>query len=492
MDDGYSGTTFTRPDWQRLIGMVDEGRVGTLIVKDLSRLGRDYLKVGYYTEIAFPEADVRFIAINNGVDSASQTESDFTPFLNIMNEFYAKDTSKKIRAVFKAKGQAGKPLCTNPPYGYLKDPEDNMHWIVDEEAAKVVQTIFDLCMKGYGPSQIAQELHERQIPVPTAHLQSIGVKTPGKVPDDIYAWSPRSVADILDKQEYLGHTVNFKTHKKSFKIKKKINNDPSEWAVFENTHEAIIEQGVFDAVKRIRDGRRRVDRLGAMPMFSGMLFCADCGAKLYQVRGKGWPHEKEYFVCASYRKIKGGCSSHQIRNVVIEQLLLDDLQRVTNYARNHEAEFIQLVTKSSEKALEKEIRDSRREYEEANARITKLDTLIQRIYEDNVEGKISDERFAKMSATYEAEQAQLTERAAELEKLLSDARQKAINADYFLSLVRKYTDIQELDAQIIREFVEKILVFKPEKVNGRRVQRIRIIYNCIGAIDIPGKDEKTA
>lgn len=405
---------------------------------------------------------------------------------------YAKDTSKKIRAVFKAKGQAGKPLCTNPPYGYLKDPEDNMHWIVDEEAAKVVQTIFDLCMKGYGPSQIAQELHERQIPVPTAHLQSIGVKTPGKVPDDIYAWSPRSVADILDKQEYLGHTVNFKTHKKSFKIKKKINNDPSEWAVFENTHEAIIEQGVFDAVKRIRDGRRRVDRLGAMPMFSGMLFCADCGAKLYQVRGKGWPHEKEYFVCASYRKIKGGCSSHQIRNVVIEQLLLDDLQRVTNYARNHEAEFIQLVTKSSEKALEKEIRDSRREYEEANARITKLDTLIQRIYEDNVEGKISDERFAKMSATYEAEQAQLTERAAELEKLLSDARQKAINADYFLSLVRKYTDIQELDAQIIREFVEKILVFKPEKVNGRRVQRIRIIYNCIGAIDIPGKDEKTA
>ena len=293
-------------------------------------------------------------------------------------------------------------------------------------------------------------------------------------------------------KEYLGHTVNFKTHKKSFKIKKKINNDPSEWAVFENTHEAIIEQGVFDAVKRIRDGRRRVDRLGAMPMLSGMLFCADCGAKLYQVRGKGWPHEKEYFVCATYRKVKGGCSSHQIRNVVIEQLLLDDLQRVTNYARNHEVEFIQLVTKSSEKALEKEIRDSRREYDEAKARITKLDTLIQRIYEDNVEGKISDERFAKMSATYEAEQAQLTERAAELEKLLSDARQKAINADYFLSLVRKYTDIQELDAQIIREFVEKILVFKTEKVNGRRVQRIRIIYNCIGAIDIPEKDEKTA
>lgn len=384
VDDGYSGTNYDRPGFQAMLAEIEAGRVAVCITKDLSRLGRDYLKVGYYTEIAFPEADVRFIAINNGVDSASQTESDFTPFLNIMNEFYAKDTSKKIRAVFKAKGQAGKPLCTNPPYGYLKDPEDNMHWIVDEEAAKVVQTIFDLCMKGYGPSQIAQELHERQIPVPTAHLQSIGVKTPGKVPDDIYAWSPRSAADILDKQENLGHTVNFKTHKKSFKIKKKFNNNPSEWAVFENTHEAIIEQGVFDAVKRIRDGRRRVDRLGAMPMLSGMLFCADCGAKLYQVRGKDRPHEKEYFVCASYRKVKGGCSSHQIRNVVIEQLLLDDLQRVTNYARNHEAEFIQLVTKSSEKALEKEIRDSRREYDEAKARITKLDTLIQRIYEDNV------------------------------------------------------------------------------------------------------------
>lgn len=214
--------------------------------------------------------------------------------------------------------------------------------------------------------------------------------------------------------------------------------------MFENTHEAIIEQGVFDAVKRIRDGRRRVDRLCAMPMLSEMLFCADCGAKLYQVRGNSWPHEKEYFVCATYRKVKGGCSSHQIRNVVIEQFLLDDLQRVTNYARTHETEFIQLVTKSSEKALEKEFRDSRREYGEAKARITKLDTLIQRIYEDNVEGKIGDERFAKMSAAYEAEQAQLTERVTELEKLLFDARQKAINADYFLSLVRKYTNIQEL------------------------------------------------
>ena len=354
VDDGYTGTNYDRPGFRGVMDAIREKKANCVIVKDLSRLGREYIETGKYLETVFPDMGIRFISVNDDLDSEHTPLCDdiSIPIKNIMNEAYCRSLSQKLRAQFRVQRKAGEFLGAFACYGYLKDPEDNMHWIVDEEAAKVVQTIFDLCMKGYGPSQIAQELHERQIPVPTAHLQSIGVKTPGKVPDDIYAWSPRSVADILDKQEYLGHTVNFKTHKKSFKIKKKINNDPSEWAVFENTHEAIIEQGVFDAVKRIRDGRRRVDRLGAMPMLSGMLFCADCGAKLYQVRGKDWPHEKEYFVCASYRKVKGGCSSHQIRNVVIEQLLLDDLQRVTNYARNHEAEFMQLVTKSYEKALE--------------------------------------------------------------------------------------------------------------------------------------------
>ncbi|WP_027332634.1 recombinase family protein [Mycoplasmopsis gallinarum] len=261
VDDGFRGTNFDRPDWQRLIALAEDGKVATVIVKDMSRLGRDYLKVGYYTEVFFPGVDIRFIAINNGVDSANQQDSDFTPFLNIINEWYAKDTSKKIRAVFKAKGESGKPLCTNPPYGYLKSPEDKLQWVVDDVAADVVRKIFRLCIEGYGPTQIAKILSSEKIPVPTAHLHSLGINTPARVPDDIYAWQARSVADILQKPEYLGHTVNFKTYKKSYKNKKKMWNDPSKWQIFENTHEAIIDEETFRIVQRIRDGRRKVTRM---------------------------------------------------------------------------------------------------------------------------------------------------------------------------------------------------------------------------------------
>ena len=488
VDDGYSGTTFDRPDFQRMIAEMDAGRIGTVIVKDMSRLGRDYLKVGFYTEVAFPEADVRFIAINNGVDSANQQESDLTPFINIFNEFYAKDTSKKIRAVFKAKGQSGKPLCTNPPYGYKKDPDDKTRWIVDDEAAVVVKEIFHLCMSGYGPTQIAKELRKRRIETPAEYGKRVGVNVPAakqRENDDPCRWTTSTVVHILERREYTGCTVNFKTYKKSYKSKKQVKNDPSEWAIFEGMHEAIIEPEVYDTVQKIRDGRRRQTPMGEMPALSGMVYCADCGNKLYQVRGRCLP-QSEYMVCATYRKKgKSVCPSHQIRNSVIEQLLLEDLQRVTAYARNHEDEFLRLVTRNSEKALDRELRDCRKEYEQAKARIAKLDTLIQRIYEDNVEGKISDDRFAKLSGNYEAEQAQLQSRVEELQRFLDDAKEKSLNADHFLALVRKYTDIRELDAEIIREFVERINVFQAEKVDGHRQQRIQIIYNCIGAVDLP-------
>ena len=488
VDDGYSGTTFDRPDFQRMIAEMDAGRIGTVIVKDMSRLGRDYLKVGFYTEVAFPEADVRFIAINNGVDSANQQESDLTPFINIFNEFYAKDTSKKIRAVFKAKGQSGKPLCTNPPYGYKKDPDDKTRWIVDDEAAVVVKEIFHLCMSGYGPTQIAKELRKRRIETPAEYGKRVGVNVPAakqRENDDPCRWTTSTVVHILERREYTGCIVNFKCHKKSYKSKKRVQNDPSEWAIFEGMHEAIIEPEVYDTVQKIRDGRRRQTPMGEMPALSGMVYCADCGHKLYQVRGRCLP-QSEYMVCATYRKKgKSVCPSHQIRNSVIEQLLLEDLQRVTAYARNHEDEFLRLVTRNSEKALDRELRDCRKEYEQAKARIAKLDTLIQRIYEDNVEGKISDDRFAKLSGNYEAEQAQLQSRVEELQWFLDDAKEKSLNADHFLALVRKYTDIRELDAEIIREFVERINVFQAEKVDGHRQQRIQIIYNCIGAVDLP-------
>lgn len=292
VDDGVSGTTFDRPDFNRMIADVESGMVGTIIIKDMSRFGRDYLKVGYYTEIMFPEAGVRFIAINNGIDSANQQDSDFTPFLNIINEWYAKDTSKKIRAVFKSKGQSGKPLCTNPPYGYLKDPNEKLKWVVDEKAADVVREVFRLCMAGFGPTQIARQLEARKVDTPTEHLQKLGINTPARLPETPCGWQARTVADILSKMEYLGHTVNFKTFKKSYKNKTKIWNNPEDWLIFKNTHETIIDEGTWETVQKIRDGKRRPSRLGEMGMLSGMMFCADCGAKLYQVRASGWTHDK--------------------------------------------------------------------------------------------------------------------------------------------------------------------------------------------------------
>ena len=493
VDDGYSGTNFDRPDWQRLISLAEDGKIGTVIVKDMSRLGRDYLKVGYYTEVFFPGLDIRFIAINNGVDSANQQDSDFTPFLNIINEWYAKDTSKKIRAVFKAKGQSGKPLCTNPPYGYVKDPEDKSRWIIDPEAAEVVREIFSLCVQGYGPTQISKELTRRKVENPVAHARRLGITIPAKpLDEEPCIWHDSTVARLLTRIEYLGHTANFKTYRNSYKNKKQMHNAPSEWQIFENTHDAIIDQETFDIVQKIRDGRRRLTPMGEMPILSGMLFCADCGAKLYQVRGRGWEHSQEYFVCATYRKQKGKCSSHQIRNVVIEQLLLDDLRRVTSYAREHEDEFVRLVTQKSKQETERNLRESKKELEAAKARISKLDSIIQRLYEDNLEGKVSDERFAKLTATYEAEQRELERRIAELENIMATTKNESLGVDTFLTLVRRYTDIKELDAELIRMFVEKILVYKAEKVDGHRVQRIKIIYNGIGEIPNAPINEKTA
>ena len=494
VDDGYSGTNFNRPDWQRLNGMIDEGRIGTIIVKDMSRLGRDYLQVGMYTEIVFPNNDIRFIAINNGVDSINGTENDLTPYINIFNEFYAKDTSRKIKAVFNAKGNSGKPLTTNPPYGYLKDPEDKNHWLIDEEAAPVVRDIFKMCVAGKGPSQIAKELRRRGIPTPAEHYQALGISTPAKLPDQPGFWQQRTIADMLMKPEYLGHTVNFRTHKKSFKCKKTVWNDPSEWQIFENTHEAIIDQETFDIVQRIRDGRRRLTPMGEMPILTGMLFCADCGAKLYQFRARGWTHEQEHFVCATYRKIKGGCTSHQIHNVQVEEILLRELRRITAYAREHEDNFVQLVTRQREKELNRQLRDSNRELAQAEARIQKLDVIMQRLYEDNVDGKISDERFSRMAKTYEDEQRQLESRKVELDAFIATAKEQRLNVDSFLDMIRKYTDITELTAEIIRSFVEKIEVMKLEKVPGTRTKKQTIVihWNFIGVVEIPDTKEQTA
>lgn len=473
VDDGWSGTNFERPDFQRMIAEVDAGNVATIIVKDMSRLGRDYLKVGYYTEIAFPDADVRFIAINNGVDSDSQTDSDFTPFLNIINEWYAKDTSKKVRSVFRSKGQSGKPLCTNPPYGYVKDPADKLHWIVDAEAAETVRLIFKLCINGLGPTQIAKELTKLQIENPVAHGKRNGYTIPAKQDyEDPYFWRTSTVARMLSRQEYLGHTINFKTRRKSYKQKKQLKNDPSEWQIFENTHEAIIGEEIFSIVQRIREGKRRPTRMGEMHMLSGLVFCGDCGNKMYHVRCKDWEHSQEYFTCATYRKQRGGCTSHQIKTEILEQIVLAQLQSIIRFASEREAEFTEMVMQRSQKARSTELREKKKEYDQSKARAAKLDQIMQRLYEDNISGKISDERFAKLSETYEAEQKQLIARIAELDAFFTKDQEQTVNLKTFMQHVKRYTNLDHLDAEVLRTFIKRIVVI--DTMPGKKGKGIEV------------------
>lgn len=485
VDDGYSGTNFERPDWKRLLSLAEEDEIGTIIVKDMSRLGRDYLKVGYYTEELFPDLGIRFIAINNGIDSDSQQDSDFTPFLNIINEWYAKDTSKKIRAVFKAKGQSGKPLSVNPPYGYLKSPDNKYEWVVDEAAAKLVREAFRMCMAGYGPSQIAAEFADRKILNPTAHAKALGIGKPDRrVYTDDYSWSTSTITRMLSRQEYLGSVVNFKTHRKSYKQKKQIWNDPSEWEVFDNVFEAIIDKETFDIVQKIRDGRRRKTPLGEMPMLSGMPYCADCGKKMYQVRNKNWSHEQENFVCSTYRKIRGGCSSHQIKNVVVEEYLIKSIKKIFYYAKENESNFIKTVLSKSKSEVASNLHRNKIELQQVLERIEKLDGIIQHLYEDNLDGKISDERFMRLTLNYEKEQKELEERRYNIENNISEETDSAQNVDRFIKIVRRYDEIDDLTAELIREFVEKIMISKREKIDGVKAQRVHIVWNFIGEFDV--------
>lgn len=487
VDDGYSGTNFNRPDWQRLMGRIENGDVGTIVVKDMSRLGRDYLKVGTYTEILFPENDIRFIAINNGIDSINKQDSDFTPFLNIINEWYAKDTSKKIKAVFKAKGESGKPISTSIPYGYKKDPMNKDHWIVDEEASNVVKEIYNLCIKGYGVSQIATELQSRNILSPNAYFIKHNMPSRTKRYNDDNYWNPATVSTILSREEYLGKTINFKTYQKSYKNKKTCDNPRENWKIFDNTHEAIIDNETFDIVQRIRKGKRRRTPMGDMPILNGMIYCEDCGAKMYQVRCKGWAHDKEHLVCATYRKVKGGCSSHQIRNVVLEKIILSEIKRIVNFTKENTDEFIKMANDKANAEFQSSIKDSKRKLEANIQRYEKLDTIIKNLYEDNIDGKLTDERFKKLSEDYEKEQKELKTEIKDLKQLISKEKETKDNTNRFIELVNKYTDIKELTPELLRNFVEKVYISHKEVIDDKKTQRIRIIWNCIGEFTTPTK-----
>lgn len=483
VDDGYSGANFDRPSWSELVEKIENGEVATLIVKDMSRLGCDYLRVGLYTDVLFPEKGVRFIAISNGVDSTNQQENDFTPFLNIINEWYCRDTSKKIRAVMKSKGEAGEHLCTNPPYGYIKNADNPKQWVVDSEAAEVVKRIFTLCLEGYGPSQIARILKADKVVTPTVHFLQMGKATRNAPQDNPYSWTGDTVADILERPEYQGHTVNFKTYKQSYKSKKTCYNPAEKQLVFENTHEAIIDRDTRKRVQELRKNKRRPTRTGKTNMFSGIVRCADCGEKLYYCTSKNFESGQDHFVCStSRRKGKEVCQTHFIRAVMLEQGVLAHMRLVIACVANHEERFRAAMGAKQKAEAKRELAAKRRQLTQAERRIEELDHLFKRIYEDNANGKLSDSRFQMLSDDYEQEQEELREKLLQLNEEITQQEEQAENIDRFIGKVRKYLDLDELTPAILNDMVKAVYVHAPDKSSGIREQKVDISYDLVGIL----------
>ena len=485
-DDGWSGTNFERPDWKRLISDIEAGKVGIVLVKDLSRVGRDYLRVGFYTEVTFPQNGVRFIAVNNGVDSANQSENDFTPFLNIMNEWYARDISKKRRISNKIKGNAGEPMG-QPPYGYIKDPNDPKHWIVDDEAAQVVRRVYSMTLEGFGTEQIATQLEKDGVLTPRVYWLTKGIKRPGKGKQQPPTkWNSSTITKILSLQEYCGDILNFKTYSKSYKNKKRIDNDRENWVVFQNVHEAIIERAVYEQVQQKRGKiRKRRTNNGEHNMFSGLLVCADCGSNLHFHFNQGNP-EIKYFNCSNYKGNRGTCTStHYVRVDFLEEVVLGEIRRLTKFASLYEDEFVKAVIGHSQQAEQTDRKLKEKELRTLLARDEELDGLFERIYEDNVSGKLSDDRFAKMSRRYEEEQKELAEKIKKIRSEIEKQSSRSMTTDMFIGLVRKYTRARKLTPRMLNELIEKIEVFNAEKIDGVWEQRLRIHYNCVGTIEIP-------
>ncbi len=482
-DDGFSGANFQRPGFQSMLADIEAGLVGTVIVKDMSRLGRNYLQVGMYTEMIFPQKNVRFIAINDGVDSA-QGENDFAPLRNIFNEWLVRDTSKKIRAVKRSKGMSGKPVTSKPVYGYLMDEDEN--FIIDEEAAPVVKQIYSLCLAGNGPTKIARMLTEQQIPTPgTLEYRRTG-STRRYHPGYECKWAANTVVHILENREYTGCLVNFKTTTQSYKCSKIIYNSEDKQAVFENHHEIIIDRDTWERVQELRKQRKRPNRYDEVGLFSGLLFCADCGSVLYQQRYENKTRKQDCYICGNYKKRTHDCTAHFIRTDLLTAGVTANLRKVTSYAAKHEKQFMKLLIEQNEDGGKRRNAAKRKELDAAEKRIAELSAIFKRLYEDSVTGRISDERFAELSADYEAEQKQVKSRAAELQAELAKAQEATVNAEKFMKVVRKYTSFEELTHTLLREFIEKIVVHECSyDENGTRRQDIDIYYSFVGKVELP-------
>ena len=484
VDDGFSGTNFNRPDFQRMMADAEEGKISTVIVKDMSRFGRDYIMVGYYTEIYFSNLDIRFIAINDNVDSNIQTENDLTPFKNVFNEWYAKDTSKKIRAVFKAKGNSGKHLTTNPPFGYIKDPNDKDKWIIDEEAAATVRRIFQMFVDGVRMPEIARKLTEENVETPQLYSIHRG-RSIHKLSEYPEIWSVGTIKNMLDRVAYAGHTVNFQTAKKSYKNKKQVRLPKESWIIYRNTQEPIIDEKTFATAQQMRNVKRAYTKFNEPNMFSGLLYCADCGNRL-TIQRVAKHRNMDNFSCATYRKKKKGlCSSHRILVSDLETIVKEDLQKVCEYVFLHEKEFTDEYLSGSKKETDKFQAKMKAELKRLSERQEEIGRIIRKLYEDNVNGRITDERFDFLAKSYEDEGNDLKTKIQELQNALASSVQDEEKLSKFLKVVKSYTEIEELTPEILNSFIEKIYIGETEKYDGRKMQEVEIIYKFVGAINLP-------
>ena len=486
VDDGYSGTDFDRPGFQSMLEEIESDHVAVLLTKDLSRLGRNSTMTGMFINITFAKHNVRYIAINDNFDSANQNsvDNDFAGIRMWFNEFYARDTSRKIRAVNKAKGERGEHLTTNPPFGYIKDPENSKQWIVDEEAAKVVKHIFDLCMEGRGPMQIAKQLMEEKVLTITAYTIKEGRKGLAPAPEDPYHWDSTSVVGILETKDYTGCTVNFKTYTNSIWDKKTRENPVEKQMIFYNTQPAIIDPEVFEKVQEIRSQRHRRTKTGKSHMFSGLVYCADCKAKMRYCTTSYFEARQDHFVCANYRSNTGSCSAHFIRAVVLEKMVWEHLKEVIWYVGHYEGHFRSIMEARLQAESKEALRVKRKQLEKDEKRIQELDRLFIRLYEDNVASRISDDRFTMMSQAYEREQLDLKAEAEVLRQEIETQEQQNQNLEQFIQKVRKYAELTELTPFAAHELIKAIYVGAPDKSSGKRRQSIHICYDLIGFIPL--------
>lgn len=489
VDDGISGTTFERSGFKEMQALAESGQVGIIVVKDLSRFGRNYLEVGKYLEITYPTLGIRFIAIQENVDTSQNGGTEMMPFHNIFNEWYAAQTSKKIRAVWKSKADRGERISPTIPYGYMKSPDNPKQWIIDETVADNVRYIFKLCLDGLGPTQIAKRLTREHILTPTAYFMSIGKAVSNKNIIDPYRWVTETVKNILSNRQYTGCTVNFKSTILSYKVHKKIENDESDWQVIPNTQEAIIDEDTFNRVQELRNSRRRNTATGRTSLFSGLAYCADCGSKLYFCASKSIDKDKEFFRCSAYKDNTGSCTIHFIRNVVLEQIVLETIQKVAEYIAQFEPVFLYLFAKKHKLSKQQDLKAAKLKLSQSKARIEEIDRVLTKLYEDNALGKITDERFEKLSVTYEKEQRELADNVSKAETDIAEAEKDNVDMKVFLKTIRTCTDIKELTPAIVNTLIKKIYVHNAEKIDGHKKVKIDIEFVAVGLISIPDEKE---